>query len=307
MDLMNQIGIAYKAGYLVQGNQLERCKTSNNLHANNTVLQIRSDGKNSDISSLSRIYKGNIIFHLPSINPDLSNLKIVEDLVKKIKETNSELVSINASNLSSDLFEWSTLDEQKKYFLNVVTSIATIASNKIEVAIENLKPNDVNSMFGSNISQITDIVVYSRRLLVKDFGFNEEDAEKYIGISLNIDNIDLKDDSESILNYFEVFNDAIKLIKISNLNKLNDVLDIILEKKANAPLFLQTTSELEEIKNEFEEFTNMIIEKSNENGITIEETINIKSNNKGLSNIIIITMIALTIIIVALMFIVKLK
>ncbi len=307
MDLMNQIGIAYKAGYLVQGNQLERCKTSNNLHVNNTVLQIRSDGKNSDISSLSKIYKGNIIFHLPSINPDLSNLKIVEDLVKKIKEVNSKLVSINSSNLSSDLFEWSTLDEQKKYFLNVVTSIATIASNKIEVAIENLKPNDIDSMFGSNISQITDIVVYSRRLLVKDFGFNEEEAEKYIGISFNIDNIDLQDDSESILNYFEVFNKAIKLVKISNLDNLNDVLDIIVEKKINVPICLQTTSELEEIKNEFEKFKNIIIEKNIENGIPIEKKVNIKRNNKGISNIIIITIITLTIIIVILMFIIKLQ
>lgn len=307
MDLMNQIGISYKAGYLVQGNQVERCKTSAQLNVNNTLLQIRSDGKNSDISSLSKVYKGNIIFHLPSINPDLSNLKTVDNLVKKIKDSNGKIVSINASNLSSDLFEWSTLDEQKKYFLNIVTSIATIASNKVEVAIENLKPNDVNSMFGGNISQITDIIVYSRRLLIKDFGFNEEEAEKYIGVSINIDNIDLDDDSESILNYFEVFNNSIKLVKISNLNNLNDVLDIMIDKKCDCPLFLQTTSDLEEIKNEYDELKEIVTTKLNDNNISIEETINIKNNNKGLSNILIISMIILTIVIVVLMFINKLK
>lgn len=307
MDLINKIGISYKAGYLVQGNQIERCKTSTQLNVNNTLLQIRSDGKNSDISSLSKVYKGNIIYHLPSINPDLSNLKTVDSLVKKIKETNSNVVSINASNLSSDLFEWSTLDEQKKYFLNVVTSIATIASNKVEVAIENLKPNDVNSMFGSNISQITDIIVYARRLLIKDFGFNEEEAEKYIGVSINIDNINLEDDSESILNYFEVFNNAVKLVKISNLNNLNDLLDIMIDKKCDCPLFLQTTSDLDEIKNEYDELKNMVIDKLNDNNMSVEETINIKNDNKGISNILIISMILLTIVIVVLMFINKLK
>lgn len=307
MDLINKIGISYKAGYLVQGNQIERCKTSTQLNVNNTLLQIRSDGKNSDISSLSKVYKGDIIYHLPSINPDLSNLKTVDSLVKKIKETNSNVVSINASNLSSDLFEWSTLDEQKKYFLNVVTSIATIASNKVEVAIENLKPNDVNSMFGSNISQITDIIVYARRLLIKDFGFNEEEAEKYIGVSINIDNINLEDDSESILNYFEVFNNAVKLVKISNLNNLNDLLDIMIDKKCDCPLFLQTTSDLDEIKNEYDELKNMVIDKLNDNNMSVEETINIKNDNKGISNILIISMILLTIVIVVLMFINKLK
>lgn len=307
MDLINKIGISYKAGYLVQGNQIERCKTSTQLNVNNTLLQIRSDGKNSDISSLSKVYKGDIIYHLPSINPDLSNLKTVDSLVKKIKETNTKIVSINASNLSSDLFEWSTLDEQKKYFLNVVTSIATIASNKVEVAIENLKPNDVNSMFGSNISQITDIIVYARRLLIKDFGFNEEEAEKYIGISINIDNINLEDDSESILNYFEVFNNAVKLVKISNLNNLNDLLDIMIDKKCDCPLFLQTTSDLDEIKNEYDELKNMVIDKLNDNNMSVDETINIKNDNKGISNILIISMILLTIVIVVLMFINKLK
>ena len=89
------------------------------------------------------------------------------------------MITINASNLSLDLFEWSTLEEQKKYFLNIVTAIATLASNKIEVAIDNLKHNESNTMFGSDIAQVTDIIVYSRKMLVKDFGFKEDVAEIY--------------------------------------------------------------------------------------------------------------------------------
>ncbi|MBO5183045.1 MAG: hypothetical protein J6B64_01470 [Bacilli bacterium] len=305
MNLMDKIGISYKAGYLVQGNQLERCKTSTSLKVNNTELQIRTDGKDSDISSISKSYKGNIIFHVPAINPDLSNLKFVNELVKKIKDNNVKLISINASNLSSDLFEWSTLDEQKKYFLNIVTSVATLASNKIEVAIENLKLSDANSMFGSNITQITDIIVYSRRLLIRDFGFEEEEAEKYIGLSLNIDNIDLGDESESILNYFEVFNKSIKLVKISNLEKLELVLDYIVDKNYNVPLLLQTSSELEEVKNEYLKLVSIVSKRCSESVPSLE----IKENNenKGFSNIIIITMIILTIVIVGLMFFIKIK
>lgn len=305
MNIKDRIGISYRAGYLVQGNQLERCKTSTNLKANYTELQIRTDGKDSDISSIIKSYEGNVIFRVPAINPDLSNLKLVNDLVKKVKDNDVKLISINATNLSSDLFEWSTLDEQKKYFLNIVTSIATLASNKIEVAIENLKSSDVDSMFGSNITQITDIIVYSRRLLIKDFGFKEEEAEKYIGVSLNIDNIDLSDESESILNYFEVFNKSIKLVKISDLEKLDVVLDHIVDNNYNIPILLQTSSELEEVKNEYLKLVSIVSKRCSES-VSIFE-INNTNENKGVSNIIIITMIILTIVIVGLMFFIKLK
>ncbi len=297
---MNKLGISYNASYLVQGTQLERCKVSANLNLDYIELKIRSDGKDSNISSLSKAYKGNIIFNLPAINPDLSNLKVVNDLAKKIKN-NSNLITINASNLSLDLFEWSTLDEQKRYFLNIVTSISTIASNKIEVAIENLKSNDTNSMFGSNISQITDIIVYSRRLLVKDFGFTQEESENYIGLSLNIDNID---DNEKISDYFEIFNKSIKLIKISNKNQINKVLNILKEKKYEIPLLLETSSELEEIKKEYIEFENIVFKNKKVESKKVE--VKKKDYNK-ISNIIIASMIILTIVIVILMFIIKFK
>lgn len=307
MDLMNELGISFKASYLVQGNQLERCKTSVDLNVNNIELQIRSDGKDSNISSLSKVYSGNIIFHLPAINPDLSNLKIVNELTRNIVNNNIHMVTINASNLSLDLFEWSTLEEQKKYFLNIVTAISTLASNKIEVAIENMKTDNVDSMFGNNISQITDIIVYSRKLLVSDFGFSKEEAEKYIGLCLNIDNIDVNNNRENILNYFELFNTSIKVIKINNLNYINDLLDILLSKNYNIPLLLQTSSELEEIKNEFNKLKKVISDKIGIKIKPIKKQSKNVSDNKGLSNILIISMILLTIIIVYLMFIIKLK
>lgn len=309
MNLLDNLGISYKANYLIQGNQIERCNTSNKLNVLNTELMLRTDGKDSNIDNILKYYKGNIVFHLPAINPDLSNLEVVNEVAKTLKQHNINLITIDASNLLLDLFEWSTVEEQKKYFLNMVTAIATIASNKINIAIQNLKPNDGETKFGSTMSQITDIMVYSKRLLVKDFGIKEEEADKLIGLSLNIDNINLIDEKESIINYLEVFNDYIRCIKMHDKIHLNEVLDYIKDK--DIPLFMQTKSDLDEIEIEYNDFQNSIIEYMNNNGLETSIVKKTKKhnniNNKGFSNIIIYTMIVLTIIIVVLMFIVKLR
>ena len=305
MDLIKNLGISYKANYLIQGNQVERCKISSKLNVLNTELMLRTDGKDSNINNILKNYKGNIVFHLPAVNPDLSNLTVVNNVAKTLKSHNIKLITMDASNLLLDLFEWSTEEEQKKYFLNMVTSIATIASNKIEVAIQNLKPNDEEPKFGSTMSQITDLLVYSKRLLVKDFGIKEEEADKLIGISLNIDNINLVDEKESILNYLEVFNDCIKCIKIHDETHLNEVLDFISDK--DIPLFMQTKSDLDEIEKEYSNFQNNIINYMNQKGIKTKDLIKPVKNNKGFSNIIVYTMIVLTIVIIVLMFIVKLR
>ena len=307
MDLINNLGISYKAGYLVQGNQLERCNVSTSLNVLNTELKVRTDGKDSDIESIIKNYKGNLVFNLPSINPDLSNLDAVNALVRKMKENDIKMVTINASNLSLDLFEWSTLEEQKKYFLNIVTSIATIASNKIEVAIENLKPNDVESMFGSTMSQITDIIVYSRRLLVKDFGITEEMSEKYIGLSLNVDNVNITSESESLMNWLEIFGSYIKIVKISNTNNMAVILDTFKNRINNVLIFLQSKSDLDDVKKEYIELKEYVINYLTKEGLEIKEKKLPERKDRGFSNIIILSMIILTIIIVILMFIIKLK
>ena len=315
MDIINKLGISYKASYLVQGNQLERCNISKSLGVMNTELILRTDGKDSDIDKIMKNYKGNIIFHLPAINPDLSNLDKINELVRELKNKNIKLVTIPASNLSLGLFEWSTLEEQKKYFLNIVTAIATLASNKIEVAIENLNPNDKESKFGSTMNQITDTIVYTRRLLVKDFGFKEEDAEKYVGIALNIDNINLYDNKDSLINYFEVFNTNIKLVKIRNMENLDILLGTLKDFNKNILVFMETKSELDDIKKEYRDLIEKVNKyygyeendekpkkkKKNENKKEVKQT----KKNEGFSNIIIISMILITIAIIILMFMVK--
>ena len=314
MDLLNNLGISYMAGYLIQGNQLERLHTSTALNVKNTMLQVRTDGKDSNIDNIVKKYKDNIVFHLPSINSDLSNLDLVNNVVKKIKQNNLKLVTVNASNLSFDLFDFSTLDEQKKYFLNIVTSIATLASNKIEVAIENMPSNNEESVFGKNMSQITDIIIYSRKMLVNDFGLKEEEAEKYVGLSLNIDNIDVTKKEDNIRNYFEIFNKYIKTVKLSNTEYSNLVYDLMIENNIDVPIFMISKDDLDELKFEYELFRDNTIEYLKDKGLLTEEDKKIKEkklkkeiDNKGFSNIIVYTMIVLTIVIVSLMFIIKMK
>ncbi len=309
MNLEN-IGISYNASYLLQGNQIERCKKSIDLNAKVTELLLRTDKKDCDIDNIKKVYKGKVLFHVPAINPDLANLKSVNELVRTLSENGIKMITINASNLSLDLFEWSTLEEQKKYFLNIVTAIATLASNKIEVAIDNLKRNESNTMFGSDIAQVTDIIVYSRKMLVKDFGFKEDVAEKYIGLSLNLDNIDVSSAKESLNNWFEVFNNSIKCIKVSNLDNEENIkflTDIC--KKNNYVVLLKTESDLDEVDEQYVSLLNLMgvdvnITKENSKKTKIK---NISKNNKKITNMIIALMIITTVIILCMMFILELR
>lgn len=306
---LNNIGISYSGSYLLQGNQIERLKKSLELKANTTELLLRTDKKECDIDSLRKVYNGNILFHVPAINPDLANLKIVNEIVRNLKENKIELITINASNLSLDLFEWSTLDEQKKYFLNIVTAISTLASNKIEVAVDNIKYEENNNLFGSNIAQMTDIIVYSRKMLVRDFGFREEEAEKYIGLSLNIDNIRTDSSKESLENWMEVFSNSIKCIKISNSNdtdKINKMLDIMEKDNKDYTILLSTNSDLDEINSGYINLINLIDKDSS---IEIEEknTVTDIKSDKQMTNYIILGMIIATIVIICMMFVLKLR
>ena len=306
---LNNIGISYSGSYLLQGNQIERLKKSLELKANTTELLLRTDKKECDIDSLRKVYNGNILFHVPAINPDLANLKIVNEIVRNLKENKIELITINASNLSLDLFEWSTLDEQKKYFLNIVTAISTLASNKIEVAVDNIKYEENNNLFGSNIAQMTDIIVYSRKMLVRDFGFREDEAEKYIGLSLNIDNIKTDSSKESLENWMEVFSNSIKCIKISNTNdidKINKMLDIMEKDNKDYTILLSTNSDLDEINSGYINLINLIDKDSS---IEIEEknTVTDIKSDKQMTNYIILGMIIATIVIICMMFVLKLR
>ena len=312
MDLINQIGISYKAGYLVQGNQLERCKTSTKLQAYNTELQMRSDGKDFDIASILKDYRGNIIFNIPPVNPDLGNLKSLDSKVKNLVNNNINMVTIPASNVSLELFEWSTIEEQKKYFSNIVTAIATLASNKIVVLIENMDNSSSNGCFGHNITQISDIIIYSKKMLMKDFGFSEEDANKYVGLCLNVDNVIRNESATDITKWLKVFNNDIDCIKISSdIDSYEQVLDIILKEcineKFDIPILLQTEKELEEIGKDYKYLDQKVRNLLKQNNIDISPNKIKPIIDAGYTNIIVISIILITIFIAILMVLVKIR
>lgn len=312
MDLVNQIGISYKSGYLVQGNQLERCKTSTKLQAYNTELQMRSDGKDFNISNILKSYRGNIIFHVPAINANLSNLKNLDSKIKKLVTNNIKMITIDASNLSLDLFEWSTIEEQKKYFLNIVTGIATLASNKIIVAVENTSSTNSDKKFGYNINQVSDTIIYSRRLLVKDFGFTEQEASEYVGLCLNV-NSAIKGSGLDILEkWFKITNNNIKCIKFSRSDKeydniIDKILELCLENNYDKPILFETTLELEMIGNEYKYIDEKVKNKLKEKDIKINPYKIKPITSAGFSNIIVISIIVITIAIAILMVIVKMR
>ena len=312
MDLINQIGISYKAGYLVQGNQLDKCKTSTKLQLYNTEFQLRSDGKDFDMASIIKDYRGNVIFHVPSVNIDLGNLKSIDSKVKKLVNNDIKMITINASNLTLDLFEWSTIEEQKKYFLNVAIAIATLASNRIIVAIENMANKGENGYFGNNITQISDIIIYSKKLLMKDFGFSEDEANKYIGLSLNIDNVIKNETISGIEKWFKVFSNDIECIKFSTkIDSYNEVLDMILteclNKKYDVPILLQTEKELEEIGKDYKMLDQKVRELLKKNGLEIKPNKIKPIAEAGYTNIIITSITVITVVAAVLMLLVKIR
>ncbi len=307
MDLVNQIGISYNASYLIQGNQIEKCKLSTKLHANNIELELRSDGKDFDISSVLKLYNGNIIFHVPTINADLSNIKTIESKIKNLASNNIKMITIKSSNLSLNDFEFSTLEEQKQYFANIVSGIARLASNKVVVAVENELSTE-SGYFGGNISQISDIIVYSRKVLVRNHNFTEEDANKYIGLCLNIDSVIKSEGKDAINKWFKTFNKNIKCLKFSNnSDELDMILDIVINNKYDKPILFSSKKELEDLEKDYIDFQNVVLGVLKENNIEIEEYNINEIDNNGFSNILVLSIIVITIVIAVLMIMVKLN
>lgn len=304
MNIMNQLGISYEASYLVQGNQVDRCKTSARLKLKNIELQIRSDGKDFNINSIKKSYKENIIFHMPPLNAKLKNIKELEEYVKNLVKNDIKMVTINASNLKKEVFDFCTVEEQKEYFSNIVTAIATLAQNKIVVAVENMPAN--NEFFGGTLQEVSDIIIYSKKMLIKKFKYSEEDANKYIGLCLNAKNIMKNGNLNDVINWIKVFDNNIKCIKLNN-NKdvINTVINVAIEKSYEFPILLVTKKELEEVEKEYKKANDNIKEILKANNIEVQAEKVLDEN--GFSNIIVLSIILMTIVIAVLMVLVKFK
>ena len=132
---LNNIGISYSGSYLLQGNQIERLKKSLELKANTTELLLRTDKKECDIDSLRKVYNGNILFHVPAINPDLANLKIVNEIVRNLKENKSIFFNLDEQEADKD-------DEVKIIYNDVSTSDDMDNTNKDDTSDKPLVDED---------------------------------------------------------------------------------------------------------------------------------------------------------------------
>ena len=315
MNLVDNIGISYRGDYIRQGSQIDKIKQAIKLKLNNVELYIRDDGKDFSIDNVSKGLNGNVCFHLPTISNNLSNLNFINDIAIDLLKYNIKFITLDASTLLLDTFEFSTLEEQKNYIKNIASGIAKIASNNIVVAIENVNDYKGEELFGKNIENISDLVVYTKEILVNKYEFTREKAENIIGVSLNLRRMET-----GYENWFKVFKDIIKCIKLNNnfenIEYYEKIFNLILNYNINVPIFLQTDSDIEEITNEYRKIIYLVTNKMENkplNFIGFYDIDNgkkdkyIKPSQSGFTNILVITMIILTIIIAILMFYVRLK
>lgn len=323
MNLLNNIGISYKGDYILQGSLVDKCKKSNKLSIKNIELMVRNDGKDIDYKNLPDLYNGNIIFHLPTINVSQTNLKKIKETLSNIINNKIKLLTIDASTLLYDTYEWSTTEEQQNYLKNMAKGIASLCSYKVDIAIENPGLYKNNLLFGKSYNNLSDLLVYIRNVLVEDYGYTREETIKSVGISLNITNLINTNEINNINKWLKVFYNDIKCIKISELDRilplLNQLLDIIIQNEEEIPIILETNDELEDINNVYNKFVFLIknklggkpfnfdgyhnVPKSKYN----EFNYNLGSSQSGYTNVLITIMIILTIVIAALMILVQYK
>ncbi len=323
MDLLKNLGISYRGDYITQGSINDKSKKSAQLNINNTEFMVRDDGKDNDFSNVSNIYDGNVIFHLPTINVSQSNLKEVKDTILELMKNNISLLTIDASTLLYETFDWSTSEEQQNYLKNMAKGIAALASNNIPIAIENTGLDKNNPLFGKTITNISDLLVYSRNALVEQYDFTREKANSIIGISLNIGNIMKTSEIVDLGGWFKVFYNDIRCVKVKNIDNtiplFNQLLDILINNNIDIPILLETKDEIEAIVNSYKKFEYLVKNKIEGKPMNLdgyqniinsrynEYNYNFNSAQSGYTNAVIICMILCTAIAAVLMVMIKMK
>lgn len=316
MDVLKNIGISYNGDYILQGSKVDICKKSNKLDINNIELVVSNDLKDIDFISFSKYYHNNIIIHLPTININQTNLKNIKEIVSDIKKTNISLVTINASSLLSDAYEWGVVEEQQNYIKNISSGLASLASLGINIGIENVSYYKDDLLFGNSISSIKDILIQAKKILVNDYEISSEDANKIIGISLNIENLNKTNQLNKINDWINVFKNDIKCIKIdnyeNNIISFNELLDLIISNNIDKPVLLNYSNELEEVNDYYSRFKHIINNKVNNMPLNFDNykkvlgskekrVLELKVSQAGFANFTIMVIIVLTIICAVLM------
>lgn len=323
MDIINNLGISYTGDYISQGSQIDKCKKSTQLGIKYTEFVVRNDGKDMDFSNIASYYTGKTIFHLPTININQTNLKSIKDTLNELLKNNISLITIDASTLLYETYDWSTDEEQKNYLKNMAKAIASLVSNNIPIAIENTNLDNNTLLFGKTISNMSDLLVYTRNALVEQFDFTREKANNMVGISLNISKLIKTNEIVDLESWLKVFINDIKCIKVSNIEDtipmLSKLLDLVIENNIDVPIILETSEEIESIVNQFKKLEYLVKNKIEGKPMNLsgyqnivssrynEYNYNFNSAQSGYTNAVIICMILFTVIAAVLMLIIQIR
>ena len=321
MDSFNKIGISYIGDYIEQGSNIDKCEKSEKLSAKYTELYIRKDGKESNVKDLLKIYHGELLFHLPTLKQDLSNLKSITNTVMDLVKDGIKYAVIDASSLPLDLYDWSTAEEQADYIKTISNGIAQLISNGITIYIENTSDENNVSYFGKRVENISDLIMYTKNTLLKNYDYTKDKIDSSIGVSFNITK--LYGEINEYSKWFNVLGDNIKIVKVMDVDNTVSIFDGILTKSAdnniNPIVMLETNNEIEEITKKYRKFEYLINCKNKGDSLSLDNytDINTKddnseydfstSNQSGYSSIVIISMIIITILIAVLMIYIRFK
>jgi uncharacterized protein YktA (UPF0223 family) len=205
----------------------------------------------------------------------------------------------------------------------MANGIASLCEFNIDIAIENTAKEKNDLLFGKSISNMSDLLVYTRNALVEKYNYTREQANSRVGISLSIRKLKKVDNTLDLNTWFKVFYNDIKCIKVNDIEKslqdIDSLLDLVISTNIDVPILLETKSELEKIVNEYKKFKFIVNKKLNHETLNFdgyqeiadstynEYNYNIASSQSGFTSAIIIIMIILTIIVAILMVLVKLR
>ena len=321
MDYFKNIGISYTSDYIIQGSNLDKCLKSEKLSAKYTELIVRNDGKGLDISSLNKVYHGTLLFRLPTLKYDLSNLKTITNYVYTLVKNGVKYVTIDASNLPLDIYDWSTIEEQRDFIKTIASGFAQLISNGVTLYIENVQDVKNISYFGKRVENLSDLLMDTKNILQKNYDFTKDKAESSIGISFNITK--LYGNINEYDKWFNILKNNIKILKVTDVDNAVSIFDGVLSKaienNINSVILLQVDKEIEEVTKKYRKFEYLVNLKVNNKPVTLDNYTEIKekdslddydlssSNQSGYSSIIIIAMIVITIVVAVLMIYIKFK
>lgn len=315
MDYFNKIGISYTGDYIIQGSNVDKCLKSEKLSSKYTELMVRKDGKELDEESINKIYHGTLLYHLPTLRYDLSNLKQITNFVMTLVKNGVKYATIDASILPLDVYDWSTMEEQQDYIKTLSNGFAQLISNGITLLIENVKDDNNISYFGKRVENLSDILMYTRNTLIKNYDYSRDKANESIGVSFNVTK--LYENINEYSKWFTILGNNIKVVKVTDVDNAVSIFDGILTKSLEANIdpiiLLQIDKEIEEVNKKYRKFEYLVNLKRNEKPMTLDNYTEINeknnedeydfstSNQSGYSSVVIISMIVITILIAIIM------